>query len=291
MFLEGSMINYRAILLIWLSLFFTTLLHANEPNQKPVFRNYQEAPSHVKEFYKAQHINQTLAFSKIKFNEYHQLNHGSYEIWEALELLSALKDESDPDLDLPQIQHALQTAEAMRKANQPDWMILTGLIHDLGKMLSYFGEPQWAVVGDTYPLGCKFSDKIVHAEYFKDNPDMKTPLYQTKLGVYGKEGVGLDNVVMTWGHDEYLYQVVKDQSTLPEQAKFMIRYHSFYALHKEGEYQYLLNSQDKKYLHWLNKFNQYDLYSKSAKPINVAEVKPYYEKLINKYFPEKKIRW
>ncbi len=266
-------------------------VYANEHSEKTDFRNYEEAPAHVKAFYKAQHTNQTLAFSKNKFQEYKQLNHGTYGIWETLELLSTLKDESDPDLDLPQIQHALQTAEAMRRANQPDWMILTGLIHDLGKMLSYFCEPQWAVVGDTYPLGCQFSNKIVHADYFKDNPDFHHPLYQKKLGIYKKEGIGLDKVVMTWGHDEYLYQVVKDQSTLPEQAKFIIRYHSFYALHKEGEYQYLLNNQDKKQLAWLKKFNEYDLYSKSAKPINIAEVKPYYESLINQYFPEKKIRW
>lgn len=264
---------------------------AEAHSEKTEFRNYQEAPAQVKVFYKAQHGNQTLAFSKNKFNEYVPLNHGTYGIWETLELLSTLKDESDPDLDLPQIQHALQTAEALRRAKQADWLILTGLIHDLGKMLSYFGEPQWAVVGDTYPLGCLFSNKIVHAEYFKDNPDLNNPLYQTKLGIYKKEGVGLNNVVMTWGHDEYLYQVVKDQSTLPEQAKFIIRYHSFYALHKEKEYQYLLNNEDKKQLHWLNKFNEYDLYSKSAKPINVAEVKPYYENLIQKYFSEKKIRW
>jgi hypothetical protein len=39
---------------------------------------------------------------------------------------------------------------------------LTGLIHDLGKILAHpeFGsEPQWAVVGDTFPVGCAFSDK------------------------------------------------------------------------------------------------------------------------------------
>ena len=37
------------------------------------------------------------------------------------------------------------------------WFVLVGLIHDLGKVLCLFGEPQWAVVGDTFPVGCAFS--------------------------------------------------------------------------------------------------------------------------------------
>ncbi len=31
---------------------------------------------------------------------------------------------------------------------------------------------------------------------------------------------------MSWGHDEYLYQVIKAQSRLPEEAKFIVKYHS-----------------------------------------------------------------
>jgi inositol oxygenase len=48
---------------------------------------------------------------------------------------------------MAQTVHALQSAEAARKDNQPDWMVLTALIHDLGKILFFYGEPQWAVVG------------------------------------------------------------------------------------------------------------------------------------------------
>ena len=54
---------------------------------------------------------------------------------EALEKLNDLVDESDPDIDLPNIVHAFQTAEQIRK-DHPDkeWFQLTGLIHDLGKV-------------------------------------------------------------------------------------------------------------------------------------------------------------
>ena len=90
----------------------------------------------------------------------------------------------------------------------PRWFLLTGLIHDLGKILCLWGEPQWAVVGDTFPVGCAWSDKIVFPEFFRQNPDANVPEYQTRSGVY-EEGCGLDRVDLSWGHDEYLYHVVR----------------------------------------------------------------------------------
>ena len=98
-----------------------------------------------------------------------------------MEFLNTLVDDSDPDTDLSQIEHLMQTAEAIRADGHPRWFILTGLIHDLGKILCLFGEPQWAVVGDTFPVGCRYSDKIVFPEFFADNPDSQVPEYQTPL--------------------------------------------------------------------------------------------------------------
>ena len=43
-------------------------------------------------------------------------------------------------------------------------------------------------------------------------------------------------------------------------------------------------------LSWVQKFNPYDLYSKSAERPNLEEVKPFYLDLINEFFPEK-LRW
>ena len=40
--------------------------------------------------------------------------------------------------------------------------------------MAFYGEPQWAVVGDTFPVGCKPQPSIVFGEEsFKDNPDTK----------------------------------------------------------------------------------------------------------------------
>ncbi|GAB4854352.1 Inositol oxygenase 1 [Ancistrocladus abbreviatus] len=217
--------------------------------------------------------------------EYGKLNRAEMSIWECVELLNSFVDESDPDLDEPQIEHLLQSAEAIRRDYpNEDWLHLTALIHDLGKVLLHdkFGAlPQWSVVGDPYPLGCAFSDKIVHHKYFKENPDFQHPVYSTKLGVY-TENCGLDKVTMTWGHDEYMYLVAKyNKTSLPTPGLFIIRFHS-YALHREGEYNYLMNKDDEENLKWLKIFNKYDLYSKSKIRVDVDQVKPYYMSLVEK---------
>ena len=199
-----------------------------------------------------------------------------------MEYLNTLVDDSDPDTDLSQIQHLLQTAEAIRSDGHPPWFILAGLIHDLGKILCLWGEPQWAVVGDTFPVGCAYSDKIVFSEFFIHNPDYQMKEYQTPLGIY-EEHCGLDHVDLSWGHDDYLYHVVKN--FLPDEALYMIRYHSFYAAHKEGAYGFLMNERDKEMFQWVRKFNPYDLYSKSSAPPDVEKLKPYYQELIGRFFP------
>jgi inositol oxygenase len=150
-----------------------------------------------------------------------------------------------------------------------------------------FGEPQWAVVGDTFPVGCRFSEKIVYAELFADNPDSSASEYQSPCGIY-QAGCGLDQVLMSWGHDEYLYHVVKDH--LPEPALAMIRYHSFYAAHREGEYEHLMNQADQRSMEWVRAFNPYDLYTKSDRRPDVAGLAPFYRELIAEFFPPV-LRW
>ena len=252
------------------------------------FRNYAaETRPSVKKFYELNHRCQTLEFVLAKRAQYLVLEKRRMGIWEAMGYLNTLIDDSDPDIELPQIEHLLQTAEAIRKAGRPRWYILTGLIHDLGKILCLWDEPQWAVVGDTFPVGCKFSEKIVFYEAFKENPDITNPVYQSELGIY-RQHCGLDNVLMSWGHDEYLYHVVQDY--LPPPALYMIRYHSCYPIHHEGAYGQLMNEQDRKLFAWVNDFNQYDLYTKRDERMNVADLKPFYEELIAEYFP-RELKW
>ena len=120
-----------------------------------------------------------MLITLLKAEKWCPLNKHKMTILEAVHLLDALIDESDPDTDLPNSVHAFQTAERIR-ADHPDedWFHLTGLIHDLGKVMALWGEPQYCVVGDTFPVGCRFSQEIVFPETFKANPDTQVPEYR-----------------------------------------------------------------------------------------------------------------
>ncbi|MBI2434350.1 MAG: inositol oxygenase [Candidatus Hydrogenedentes bacterium] len=256
--------------------------------KKEAFRNYETPErSTVREFYRLNHMYQTVEFVLQKKQEFVPGKLRQMGIWEAMEYLNTLVDDSDPDTSLTQIQHLLQTSEAIRKDGHPRWFVLTGLVHDLGKILCLRGEPQWAVVGDTFPVGCAYSDKIVYPEFFALNPDTDEPEYQTLHGIY-EPHCGLDNVHLSWGHDEYMYRVAKDY--LPEEGLYMLRYHSFYAAHRERAYDHLMNEHDQEMFRWVRAFNPYDLYSKSDEPPNVEQLQPYYEDLIAEFFPDK-IAW
>jgi inositol oxygenase len=143
------------------------------------YRNYDNpARDTVCDFYRLNHRHQTYDFVRDKNREFFRLDRRRMTVLEALDFLETLVDDSDPDISLSQREHLLQSAEAIRAGGHEDWFVLVGLIHDLGKVLCLFGEPQWAVVGDTFPVGCAFSDRIVYPEFFADNPDSRDPRLQ-----------------------------------------------------------------------------------------------------------------
>ncbi|CAH1801234.1 unnamed protein product [Owenia fusiformis] len=266
-----------------------------EHKEQELFRNYEEGAliDRVKKTYYEMHTNQTVDFVNEKMEKWGRFNHAELTIMEALDKLNALVDESDPDVDLPNSVHAFQTAERAREAHpEKDWFHLVGLIHDLGKVMALYGEPQWCVVGDTFPVGCAFSNNIVFGkESFMDNPDTNNSAYSSELGIYTKN-CGLDNVKISWGHDEYLYQVLKNHPgcKIPEEGMYMIRYHSLYPWHTAGDYQHLANNKDGSMLNWILEFNKFDLYSKSEVIPDINSLVPYYQSLIDKYVPGV-IRW
>ena len=65
----------------------------------------------------------------------------------------------------------------------------------------------------------------------------------------------------------------------------MIRYHSFYPAHREGEYTHLMNDEDHRLMEWVRTFNPYDLYSKGHERPDVKALTPYYQDLIAEFFP------
>lgn len=264
--------------------------HFDEDKDQTKFRQFELASDRVKAFYKEQHEKQTVEFNTRVRDRFREQKNAKLGVWQAMELLNTLVDDSDPDTDLSQLDHLVQTAEAIRRDGKPDWMQVVGLIHDLGKLLFVFGsEGQWDVVGDTFVVGCKYPKTVIYPETFLNNPDHGHPIYSTTYGIY-EAGCGLDNVMLSWGHDEYLYQICKSQSTLPPEGLAMIRYHSFYPWHREGAYRHLMNDKDHQSLAAVRAFNPYDLYSKTDERVDSKEVRPYYEALIAKYFPPE-VEW
>jgi len=269
--------------------------------EKEEFRNYEQGDitAAVKEHYHKMRSRQTYEYVQRMKKKYLTFER-PMDIWDMMEKLNTLVDVSDPDLNLPNIIHLLQTSEGMRREGRPDWMQLCGLIHDLGKAMYLFGADedgtsqaeQWGLVGDIFVVGCKLPDSCVYPEFNALNPDMQDPRYNTELGVY-EAGCGLDNLELAWGHDEYLYQVLKNhkQNTIPAEGMVMIRYHSFYPWHTGGSYRQFMNAGDEKYLELIKDFNQYDLYTKSPVVPNYEELRPYYEPIVEKYLGKGPINW
>jgi inositol oxygenase len=256
---------------------FDEKLIGKHPLMERVFQTYQNM-----------HTYQTVEFVQGKIKEWSNFDHFQATIMDALDLLNKFIDGSDPDVDVPNIVHAFQTAERIRETHpEEDWFHLTGLIHDLGKVMGLYGEKQWATGGDTFVVGCKPGNSVVFVDStFQNNPDLKDPRYNTELGMY-KEHCGLKNLLMSWGHDEYMYRVLKAHPgmTLPEEALYMIRFHSFYPWHTGGDYWNLADDYDREMYYWIKEFNKYDLYSKTDKQPDMEKLKPYYQSLIDKYIP------
>lgn len=263
------------------------------------FRNYEDSArqSVVEESYRKQHTMMTYDFVMEKQEKWLKLDHGDFKVEEVIEMLDQLVDDSDPDVDIPNSVHDFQTAERIRKVwPEHDWFHLVGLLHDLGKVMALWGEPQWCVVGDTFPVGCQHSDKIVFPHQLAANPDSKDERYNTENGVY-EPGCGLDNVHMAWGHDEYMYQVLKRNGcTIPEEGLAMIRYHSCYPWHDQGAYQHLTNEYDETVTkQWVKEFNKFDLYSKGDEQPTKEDCQrmwtEYYKPLCEKYGVAGKLSW
>jgi inositol oxygenase len=245
--------------------------------------------------YMDMHKYQTYDYAKSQKRKYANLDNGTYTVEEVLNMMDEFIDPSDPDMDLPNSIHAYQTAERIHnlynKTDDDEQFQVCGLIHDLGKILYKFGEPTWSVVGDTFPTGCEYSKTIIYYDDLQDNPDYNNPKYNTKYGVY-KEKVGIQNLTMSYGHDEYLYQVLKsdknrDKHFFASKYVDIIRFHSFYPWHTGNDYKYLMKESDNYVLESVRHFNQFDLYSKKDNTKITKRTKEYYSRLLKKYFPQK----
>ena len=287
-------------------------------NKKP-FRDYDNARDEVKELYREQRKKQCICYVQRMHKKYLPSSDEceqiiTMSIWNALQSLSRIIDKSDPDTTVPNIEHAFQTAEGIRNANLPDWMQLAGLLHDLGKVMYIKGckedgtdvTTQYGVVGDTYPIGfydakqdkllsISHSSSLVYPE-FNDLCECECLNDNDKNN---QREIGFENCLFTFGHDEYLWQILKHNSrsqhcklklsiNLPWEFMYIIRFHSFYAWHGCGAYSELSDFADSVALKKLKQFSSFDLYTKDdchtcTTNISLEKLKPYYSQYNQDY--------
>lgn len=266
---------------------------------------FEESHAAQELFYRLNHARQTVDFVKRQAAAFSQLNRASMGVWEALDRCNQLREyeaallgDELVDSDMSLMEHALQTAELCRLAfPQYEWAGLVGLIHGLGKLLAHAtlgSEPQWAVCGESFPVGCRFHPSIMHAPYFQANPDRRRRGYASPTGVY-QPGCSLSAVCMSWSGAEYLYMVLAmNRTKLPPEALFLVRYQKFAALLRPGQpYGELLSDFDRSMLPTLRTFMQLAEYRRQEVPgrLEGDELHVHYEALLQKYIPQGSLRW
>lgn len=263
-------------------------------------RDYKNAPQSVKDFYRKQRRGVTADMTLKDRSSFLSFKRGKIGMWGMIQKARRYADGSDPDHIKAQLLHLYGAAEKARMKRMPAWFVLTCLIHDGGKFLMEW-IPEHRVVGDTFPHLIRPQSEEIFFEEFKFNRDWKKQSYQSKTGAY-KKNCGIDNILMTWGHDEYLFQMVFDwlkQNTdfVKKQWKctamelrlflYMIRFHSFYAFHRESAYKELWSKTDAKLRPFLRVFSMFDLYSKPDKLPPIKELDKTYKPFVEKFFPPK----
>jgi hypothetical protein len=177
---------------------------------------------------------------------------GRVRVWELVERLSQCIDPTDYRLYCANQQvHVLQVLEGMERdgVDTPD-LVLAALVHDLGKVLLLTNE-------DPANIAC-----------------MNTP-----IGSF-EEGVGLEQCVFQWNHDELAYSRLKDH--VPEHIAWLVRYHSLYLPTCKP----LMDERDKGYFaRYLGVFEQYDRGTKSPFRLPQRRIDEY-RHVIEAAFPE-----
>jgi hypothetical protein len=200
----------------------------------------------------ARRVAQTRSVVQALNEKYREPVFGRLPVSDLLAKLALCIDEHDLDLGcVSQLTHTLQVVEAMIADGIDDHdLLIAGLVHDLGKVILVAGEDQANVGGMTSPIG-EFD-----------------------------EGIGLDQCIVQWSHDEFGYSRLKDH--LPDHVSWLIRYHS---LHFE-DCEAFMDDRDRRYVReYHSLFAHYDGGTKSMFRVPKSRIEDYSD-LIKEYFPD-----
>lgn len=198
------------------------------------------------------HDSQTLENVKYLREKYKKPVFGDMYVWDLMKDLSRCIDPTDPALYcVSQLVHTLQVVEAMEEDGVTDEdMIISALIHDLGKLL---------LLTDEKPENIVCMNTVITSH---------------------EKGVGLDNCVFQWNHDEFVYDRFRDH--VPDNIAWIIRYHSI-MINSCAEF---MDERDRSYTDkYLKSFRKYDMGSKSIYNLPDRKLEDY-KQLIEKHFPE-----
>jgi len=212
-------------------------------------RAFTSAAQRLADLHAAQ-TRETVAALKRK---YQKPVFGKVHVWELVQKLAFCVDAADIALGCAnQLIHTQQVVEGMEQdgVQDPD-LYLAAILHDLGKVILLAGEAQENVIGSNMPIGAY------------------------------EPGVGLEHVVLTWNHDEFMYSRIKDH--VPEHVAWLVRYHSIQIAQTTP----CMNQKDQTYLsNYLWPFRKYDGYTKSPWHVPPPSVLDKYRDLIEKTFPQ-----
>lgn len=177
---------------------------------------------------------------------------GKIELCDLIYRLANVIDPTDVELLFnSQLMHVYQVLEAMENERASEEMKMLGLLHDIGKFL---------VQVDEKPENVFCGNKVVGK-----------PNY----------GIGLDNCMFQWNHDEFGYLKLKEY--LSYEQLWLIRYHSIYI----QETMPYMNQRDIELCNkYLIPFKHYDKHTKSPthKPnIDIEKYLRIVEKFVPKY--------
>lgn len=182
-------------------------------HQREELRDYSKEmreASRVRNHYRDMRVYQTPDFVRRMEAKWRPLDKARMTIREAFDVLAGYVDASDPDLDLPNVVHAFQCAEAARRAGEPDWLQLTLLLHDIGKIMFAWGRDedgmsgradgkQFCLGGDTWVMDIKIPSSVVFPEFNELNPCDKISPANSPYPPH----CGIRNLRFAFGHDEY----------------------------------------------------------------------------------------
>lgn len=177
---------------------------------------------------------------------------GQVQVWDLVQKLGMVCDPSDGSLGCTsQLVHVLQVLQAMEEDGVDDpEMLIAAIVHDLGKLLLLTDEAPENVVCMVEPVGS----------------------YEM--------GVGLENCVLQWNHDEFIYSRLKDH--LPDHIAWLLRYHSIYI----DQCWTLMDDRDRRHTkQYLRPFQHYDQDFKSSHALPKKGIEAYRE-IVESWFPD-----